>query len=44
MGEALLQQCLADLDMNIRELDAESKERDLLVTTWANTNEIRESA
>ena len=40
--EALLQQCLADIDMNIRELDAESKVRDLLVTTWARTHEIGE--
>jgi hypothetical protein len=42
--EALLQQCLADLDMNIRDLDAEPKERDLLVTTWAKTHEIEENA
>ena len=38
--EALLQQCLADLDMNIRDLDAEPKERDLLVTTWEGCQEL----
>jgi hypothetical protein len=37
---ALLQQCLAELDMNIRDLEAEPKERDSLVTNRAKFHEI----
>ena len=42
--EALLQQCLTDLERKIMDLEAEPEERESLVKNWAKFHEIREDA